>query len=62
VKSGKPRHVVLTREGHDFMAQRAAGKPGSVHLFLRGKGTVGANQSSSGRSAWLARRGGSIHP
>jgi integrase len=37
-KSGKPRHVVLTQEGRDFVAQRAAGKPGSAHLFLRGNG------------------------
>jgi integrase len=37
-KSGKPRHVVLTQEGRDFAAQRAAGKPGSARLFLRGNG------------------------
>jgi integrase len=37
-KSGKPRHVVLTQEGRDFVAQRAAGKPGSARLFLRGNG------------------------
>jgi integrase len=35
-KSGKPRHVVLTQEGRDFVAQRAAGRPGSARLFLRG--------------------------
>ena len=37
-KSGKPRHVVLTQEGRDFVAQRAAGTPGSARLFLRGNG------------------------
>jgi len=37
-KSRKPRHVVLTQEGRDFVAQRAAGKPGSAHLFLRSNG------------------------
>jgi integrase len=37
-KSGKPRHIVLTQEGRDFIAQRAAGKPGSARLFLRGNG------------------------
>jgi integrase len=37
-KSGKPRHVVLTREGRDFIAQRAAGRPGSARLFLRSNG------------------------
>lgn len=37
-KSGKPRHVVLTQEGRDFVAQRAAGKPGSARLLLRGNG------------------------
>ncbi len=34
-KSGKPRHVVLTQEGRDFVAGLAAGKPGSARLFLR---------------------------
>jgi integrase len=37
-KSGKPRHVVLTQEGRDFMAALAAGKPGSVRLFVRADG------------------------
>jgi integrase len=37
-KSGKPRHVVLTQEGRDFVALQAAGKPGSALLFLRGNG------------------------
>jgi len=34
-KSGKPRHVVLTHEGSDFVSQFAAGKRGSARLFLR---------------------------
>src|SRR5262249_27087821 len=37
-KGGKARHVVLTQEGREFVAQRAAGKPGSVRLSLRGNG------------------------
>ena len=37
-KSSKPRHVVLTQEGRDFAARRAAGKPGSARLFLRENG------------------------
>jgi integrase len=37
-KSGKPRHVVLTQEGCDFVAGLVAGKPGSARLFLRGNG------------------------
>jgi integrase len=37
-KSGKPRHVVLTQEGRDFVVQQAAGKPGSTRLFLRSNG------------------------
>jgi integrase len=37
-KSGKGRHVVLTQEGRDFIAQLAAGKPGSARLLLRGNG------------------------
>ena len=37
-KSGIPRHVVLTQEGRDFVAQLVMGKPGSMHLFLRGNG------------------------
>ena len=34
-KSGKPRHVVLTQEGRDFIAALAAGQLGSARLFLR---------------------------
>jgi integrase len=37
-KSGKPRHVVLTQEGRDFVAALAAGCPGSARLFLRSNG------------------------
>jgi integrase len=37
-KSGKPRHVVLTQEGRDFVAGLAAGKPGSTRLFVRSNG------------------------
>jgi integrase len=36
--SGKPRHVVLTQEGYDFVAITAAGKPGSARLFVRSNG------------------------
>jgi integrase len=35
-KRGKPRHVVLTQEGRDFVARLAAGKPGSMRWFVRG--------------------------
>jgi integrase len=34
-KNGKPRHVVLTQEGRDFVAQLAAGNTGSACLFPR---------------------------
>jgi integrase len=37
-KSGKPRHVVLTDEGREFVSQRTAGKLGSARLFLRANG------------------------
>jgi integrase len=37
-KSGKPRHVVLTQEGRDFVTGLAAGKPSSACLFLRASG------------------------
>jgi integrase len=37
-KGGKPRHVVLTQEGCDFVAGLVAGRLGSVQLFLRGNG------------------------
>jgi integrase len=37
-KSGKPRHVVLTQEGRDFIAQCAAGKPEDARLLLRNIG------------------------
>src|SRR5262249_34513662 len=35
-KSAKPRHVVLTQEGRDFVAGLTAGKSGSTRLFSRG--------------------------
>ena len=37
-KGGKPRHVVLTQEGRDFVVQRATGKPDSARLFVRSNG------------------------
>ena len=37
-KSGKPRHIVLTQEGRDFVAQLAVGRPGNARLFPRGSG------------------------
>src|SRR4051812_21394822 len=37
-KSGKPRHVVLTQEGRDFIAQRSLGKLGNARLFVRDNG------------------------
>ena len=37
-KSGKPRHVVLTQEGRDFVSAVAVGKLGSARLFLHGNG------------------------
>ena len=37
-KSGKPRHVVLTQEGRDFVVRLAVGKSGSARLFLRTNG------------------------
>lgn len=37
-KSGKPRHVVLTQEGRDFVAQRATGMAASTRLFVRSNG------------------------
>jgi integrase len=38
-KSGKPRHVVLTQEGRDFLAGQIAGRPGSARLFVRKTGS-----------------------
>lgn len=37
-KSGKPRHVVLTEEGRDFIGQLATQKAGSTRLFIRANG------------------------
>jgi integrase len=37
-KSGKPRHVVLTKEGHDFITALAAGRGGGARLLLRSNG------------------------
>jgi integrase len=41
-KSGKPRHVVLTQEGRDFMAGLATGRPSNVRLLQRGSGKLWA--------------------
>lgn len=55
-KTGKPRHVVLTDEGRDFVAQRAAGKHGSARLFLRGNGKAwGKSEQQRPLSAACAR-------
>jgi len=37
-KSGKPRHVVLTEEGRDFINQLTARKVGNARLFMRANG------------------------
>jgi integrase len=37
-KSGKPRHVVLTQEGRDFIAALTTGRLGDTRLFLRSNG------------------------
>lgn len=37
-KSDKPRHVVLTQEGRDFIAALTAGRAGDARLFLRRSG------------------------
>jgi integrase len=37
-KSGKPRHVVLTKEGQRLFAQWCAGRPGSALLFTKANG------------------------
>lgn len=34
-KGGKPRHIVLTDEGHDFFTRQAAGKPADAPMFTR---------------------------
>jgi pimeloyl-ACP methyl ester carboxylesterase len=57
-KSGRPRHVVLTQEGRDFVAQLAMGKPGSMRLFLRsnGKGWAKSEQQRPLSAACAAAR------
>ena len=37
-KAGKPRHIVLTEEGREFLAGLALGQPGSARFFLRANG------------------------
>jgi integrase len=37
-KGGKPRHVVITEEGCNFLAGLAVGKPGNARLLLRNNG------------------------
>lgn len=39
-KSGKPRHVVLTEEGRDFISQLTAQKVGNARLFMRANGKL----------------------
>src|SRR5262249_35582312 len=41
-KSGKPRHVVLTQEGREFIATLAAGKVNSARPFVRANGRAWA--------------------
>jgi integrase len=60
-KGGKPRHVVLTQEGRDFVAGLAAGKPGSERLFLRGNGQPWA-KSEQQRPLAAACIAGRIEP
>jgi len=41
-KSGKPRHIVLTREGIDFFRQLAAGRPGDAIMLTKADGSAWA--------------------
>ena len=62
-KSGKPRHVVLTQEGRDFVARLAAGKPGSVaSIPARQREALGRSPSNSARSPRHALQPGSSPP
>jgi integrase len=60
-KSGRPRHVVLPREGLDFITGLAAGKPGSARLFLRSNGKPWA-KSEQQRPLATACKAGRIDP
>jgi len=60
-KSGRPRHVVLPREGLDFITGPAAGKPGSARLFLRSNGKPWA-KSEQQRPLATACKAGRIDP
>jgi integrase len=60
-KSGRPRHVVLTHEGRDFVAGLALGRQGSAHLLLRGNGKPWA-KSEQQRPLALACNAAQIDP
>ena len=60
-KSGKPRHVVLTEEGRDFLANLTAGRPGSARLLLRSNGRAWA-KSQQQRPLAAASKAARIEP
>lgn len=39
-KAGKPRHVILTAEGIEFLKSITAGRPGSASLFVKDNGDM----------------------
>jgi integrase len=54
-KSGKPRHVALTKEGKEFFEQMAAGKAGSARFFERDQVVTQATREAlakTKRAAW----------
>jgi integrase len=54
-KSGKPRHVALTKEGKDFFEQMATCKAGSARLFERDQIVTQATRkkpTETKRAAW----------
>jgi integrase len=55
-KSGKPRHVVLTREGADFFAQLAAGRDPGDPMLRRADGSAWGRSNQQHRMIDACRR------
>jgi integrase len=60
-KSGKPRHVILTREGADFFAQLTAGRDPGEHMLRRADGSAWGRSNQQHRMI-EACRGAEITP
>ena len=61
-KSGRPRHVVLTKEGAEFFAKVCAGRAGSERMFLTAGGRPWAKSDQRRPMAEASQRGRIVPP